>query len=140
MVDKRKQRVNNSKRLSYAEKESTIERQILCWFIRRCIMAWKVKTTATYDAKIGRYRRTPPWYRKGVWDIHGFYQGVPFIMEVKSKNGRLSAEQVQFKNDWLKCAAGGFAFVVHSLEDANEAMQYIEDARGGTAPLISELV
>jgi hypothetical protein len=98
-------------------KESLIQRNILLFLISRGIFCWYVKTVGTYDAKIQRYRKTPWYYRKGVPDIHGFIDGIPFVIEVKSATGKLSPEQIQFRRDFLANALEGVHMVARSVED-----------------------
>lgn len=120
-----------SSRLNYSEKESTIERQILMEFMRReargePVMFWKVKTTATYDPKRRCFRKTPPWYRKGVPDISGFYRGRAVMIEVKSKNGSLSKEQREFKDQFLKTCQSGFFATLRSVDDIPGLLEHID--------------
>ena len=95
--------------------EKVIEDQILSWLKWRGILGVKIKTTATFDPKLGRYRKIGAWYRVGVSDILGVYKGKAFALEVKSKKGKLSPDQVLFLQDWV--ANGGVGAVVRSVED-----------------------
>lgn len=102
-------------------KESAIQRMILEWLLQRGIFCWYVKTVGTFDSKIGGFRRPPWYYRKGVPDIHGFIEGIPFVIEVKSATGRLSPEQIKFRNDFLRNALEGIHIVARSVEDVERA-------------------
>jgi hypothetical protein len=109
------------KSYEYGDLEQPIEREILTWLKSQRIMAWKVKTTATYDTRRGFWRKIPWYYRTGVWDIHGFIGRIPFIIEVKSRTGKLSQEQIEFEQDWVANApCGSIHIVARSLQDVEE--------------------
>ncbi len=131
--------MSKKQRASYAEKESTIERQILMELMRRehrgdPLMFWKVKSTGTYDPKIQRFRSTPPWYRKGAPDIHGFYRGTPVVIEVKTATGQLSPDQREFKATWVKQSRGFYA-VCRSVDDVAELFAHIDKQLNGSSTL-----
>lgn len=101
--------------LGMATPEGLIEKAILRYLgMRGDCLFWKVKTTGTYDAKLGRYRVSSPLYRKGVADIICVYKGQPLAIEVKSEKGRLSVEQQLFLKEFVE--HGGRALVARSVE------------------------
>ncbi len=105
-------------------KEKQIENLILSWLKFNNIMAWKIKTTGTYDTKLGRFRKPSPWYRTGVSDILGIYKKRPLAIEVKSKTGRVSPHQEIFLNEFRE--NGGIAFIATSVEDVQNHLE-VED-------------
>lgn len=100
--------------------EKLIENQILVYLLSKQVFCWKVKTTATYDSKLGRYRKTSPLYKKGVADILGIYQGKPLAIEVKTQTGRLSPEQRDFLLEFS--SQGGIAFIARSVDDIEKKL------------------
>lgn len=103
-------------------KEAEIENDIIDLLTACKVFHWKVKTVGTYDPKRQCFRKTHRRYRKGVWDIHGFHRGCPFIIEVKSATGRLSVEQLAFQQDWLAATEKiwGMSMVARSVDDVVE--------------------
>ncbi len=108
-----------------AQPEKLIENEILRELLHRKVFCWKTKTVGTFDPKLGRFRKPSPLYRKGVSDIIGIYRGLPIAIEVKSKYGKLSAEQGLFIKDFL--FAGGFACVAKSVGDVNLFLAGIDE-------------
>lgn len=106
-------RISNKKRLTLSEKQ--IENQILSWLKFKGILGFKVKSTGTFDTKLGRFRKPSPWYRVGVSDIICCHKGRFIGLEVKTHKGQLSEPQKLFMRDIN--AAGGAAIVVRSVED-----------------------
>lgn len=102
--------------------EKAIENQILHYLAHKRIFAWKVKTTATFDTRIGRYRKTDALYMKGVADILGIFRGKPLAIEVKTKKGRLSPEQKVFLERVNQ--EGGLGFVARSVEEVEYRLNY----------------
>lgn len=100
--------------------EKQIENQILSFLKFNNILAFKIKSTGTYDEKIGRFRTPSPWYRKGVADILGIYKGKPLALEVKSRKGNLSIHQKLFLQDFKN--HGGIIGVVRSVEDVEQVL------------------
>ena len=96
--------------------EKQIENQILNWLGWKNIYAWKVKTTATYSKRLGRFLKPDKLYRTGISDIIGILpNGRLLAIEVKSLKGRPQENQVVFMNE-IK-ARGGLAFIARSVED-----------------------
>lgn len=109
-----------------AYKESAIEKQILSWLKLKSIMAWKIKTTGTWDPNRGQFRKPSPWYRVGVADILGIYKGKPLAIEVKAAKGRLSPAQDNFLEEFKE--NGGIAFVARSVEDVELHLKQVDEA------------
>ncbi len=85
------------------------------------ILAFKIKSMGTYDPTLKRFRSPSPWYRKGVSDILGIFNGKFLAIEVKSKKGRASLEQISFLSDVNK--AGGLGFIAKSIEDVEQKLK-----------------
>lgn len=100
--------------------EHQIEVQILGYLKRRAIFAWKVKTVGTYDPKLGRFRKSSPWYRKGVADIIGIFEGKPLALEVKTAVGRPSEFQRMFLKEFAE--NGGICGIVRSIQDVERLL------------------
>lgn len=101
--------------------EAIIQSHILKWLRMRNIFAFTVKSTATYDPKLKRYRKVATQYRLGVADICGILpSGRFFCCEVKSLKGRLRPEQKTFLEDVTR--NGGLAFVARSVLDVEIAL------------------
>jgi penicillin-binding protein-related factor A (putative recombinase) len=105
-------------------KEKAIENQILTWFNFKGILAFKVKSTGTYDEKLKRFRRAAANYRVGVSDILGIYKGKFLAVEVKSAKGRLSPRQETFLYN-VRCH-GGIAIMARSVEDLEQQLKVID--------------
>lgn len=106
--------------------EQLIETQILGWLRWKAIFAWKVKTTATYDPRIGAYRKCHPYYLKGVSDILGIYKGKPLAIEVKAPKGRVSVEQKLFQQQFIE--NGGLSFVVRNIEELELQLKIVDQS------------
>jgi len=106
-----------------AQSESLIQKQILAWLKSKRIMAFTIKSTGTFDAKIGMFRKPSPWYRKGVADILGIYKGKPLAIEVKAEKGRVSPHQREFLEEFAR--EGGIAMVARSVEQVERALNEV---------------
>jgi penicillin-binding protein-related factor A (putative recombinase) len=95
--------------------EGLIEKQILNWLKMKNVFAWKTKTVGTFDPTKKVFRKPSPFYRKGVSDIIALIEGRLIAIEVKSKTGRVSQEQIEFLNQIN--ARGGVGFIARSIED-----------------------
>lgn len=95
--------------------EKIIENQILNYLLSKKVFCWKVKTTASYDPRRGRFLKTSSLYKKGVADILGIFKGKPLAIEVKTPTGRLSPEQRDFLTEFRE--QGGIAFIARSVDD-----------------------
>ena len=121
-------------------RERQIQTQILHFLRSKKILAFEVKNTATYDRRLGRYRKPHGLFIKGVADVIGVLPGGRFLaIEVKSKTGRVRPEQEIFLTDVIE--HGGIALVARSLEDVelwwnNYSSQGAEIAR----PMASSVI
>ena len=102
--------------------EQSLQKAILDYLHLRGCIAFKVPSAGIYRADTKQYI---PMSRKGVSDIIGIIPprkegefGVPLAVEVKSRGGKLSAEQERFLKEW-QCK-GGMAIVAYSLDDILE--------------------
>jgi len=96
--------------------EKQIENEILAWLTYCGALVWKNQSVGIFDPVKKIYRKSRnPYHRNGVADILGIWDGVPLAVEVKTKAGKLTANQVRFLEDFK--AAGGIAFVARSIAD-----------------------
>ncbi len=107
-----------------AQPEKLIENSILSWLRWKGIFAMKIKTTGTFDQKLGKFRKPSPWYRKGVSDILGIYKGKFLAIEVKSAKGKLSPHQILFQQEVKE--HGGHALTVRSVEELDFQLKIID--------------
>lgn len=102
--------------------ENAIKNNILSWLKSKRIFAWPCDSIGIFDPTKKIYRKRHSQYHlKGVSDILGIYNGKFLAIEVKSKTGRLSPEQVWFLAE-VK-AKGGIAFMARSIEDCEKNIQ-----------------
>ena len=104
--------------------EKIIENSIMGFLKGRGVFSFKIKTVGTYDTKLGRFRKSSPWYRKGVSDILGIYRGKFLAIEVKSGRGRATKEQSDFLREVHD--HGGYGFIVRSIDGAKQALEIID--------------
>lgn len=106
-------------------KEKLIENHILRWLNISGIYAWKNQSVGIFDPVKKIYRRSNnPFHIKGVSDILGILPDGKFLaIEVKSKTGKASPEQIMFIEKINK--NGGKAFVAKTLEDVQEALKNV---------------
>lgn len=96
--------------------EGIVKNNILSWLKSKKIFAWPVDSVGIFDPTRKVFRKRHSQYHlKGVSDILGIYEGKFLAIEVKSKTGRLSPEQVWFLAE-VK-AKGGIAFMARSIDD-----------------------
>lgn len=76
--------------------------------------------------KIPGRRNTSRHMRNGIADILGIYRGRMLAVEVKTKEGRLSPEQVEFLD--LVNRRGGIGVVARSIEDVQAALKRFDEA------------
>lgn len=95
-------------------KEREIETEILVWLNKQpgCF-AFKINQSGYFDGKNWRARNNGSL--KGVADILGIWQKRPLAVEVKSVVGRLSQEQKNFLDKFMK--EGGISITARSVED-----------------------
>ena len=118
------------------ETEAHIQKAILQWGGYKRILMHRINVIGTPLHKAGKtiYR---PSTNRGMADIHAtlLVEGIPVSvwLEVKTKRGKLSPNQLLFKDSVE--AFGGFYYVVRSIEDVELAlaevrqktMQHIKD-------------
>lgn len=107
-----------------ATPEGKIKRKICDYLATRAdvIFFWTQATTGTFNPMLGTFRRMNGKYqKKGISDILGFMQdGRFFALEVKSKTGRATKEQLEFLDVVKKL--GHASGIVRSIEDTQEVL------------------
>jgi hypothetical protein len=108
--------------MSKATPEKLIENQILFLLFKKGIFSWKTQSVGIFDPIKKIYRRSNnKFHIKGVSDILGILPTGKFLaIEVKSKTGRASPEQIKFINTIND--HGGLAFIARSVEDVKEQL------------------
>jgi hypothetical protein len=97
------------------EKESDIVFSICEYLAARRYLFWRQNTAPTYDKEGGFYRAMPKHAMKGVPDIIVIKDGKFIGIEVKTREGELSAEQAVFGR---LCQEHGATYVIaRSIED-----------------------
>ena len=118
------------------ETEAQIQKAIMQWGQYKKVLMHRINVIGTPLHKDGLtvYR---PSTNKGMADIHAtlIVEGIPVSvwLEVKTKKGKLSANQKAFQESVE--AAGGFYYVVRSIDDVElvvaevrqKTMQHIKD-------------
>ena|SRR3990167_2957474 len=102
-------------------KEGDIKKAIFEWLkIQPSTFVWVNHTTGVPDGN-GGFRFNS---QKGIADICGVKSGRAFAFEVKTEKGKANPHQ----EEWLKRfdGAGGYACIVRSLGDAQEAFLEIK--------------
>ena len=106
------------------ETEAQIQKAIMQWGQYKKVLMHRINVIGTPLHKDGLtvYR---PSTNKGMADIHAtlIVEGIPVSvwLEVKTKKGKLSANQKAFQESVE--AAGGFYYVVRSIDDVDLAIQ-----------------
>ena len=106
------------------ETEAQIQKAIMQWGQYKKVLMHRINVIGTPLHKDGLtvYR---PSTNKGMADIHAtvLVEGIPVSvwLEVKTKRGKLSANQKAFQESVE--AAGGFYYVVRSIDDVDLAIQ-----------------
>ena len=105
------------------ESEKGIEEAIRAYL--RALGAFEIKVwtggIALFDGRVARNNN------KGAADILACWRGRFVAIEVKSKTGRVSPEQVAFLADVKR--AGGIALVARSLDDVRRALEAQEKTK-----------
>ena len=98
---------------------------ILAYLTAQGYTVWRQNTTGIYDPNTKRWRVNPQG-RRGVPDIIGFRKrdGLFIGVEVKAGRDTLRDDQKKFLNE-LK-AAGGLAFVAHSVAQFQHSFEMRE--------------
>ena len=101
--------------------EKSIETEILNVLKLKGLFFFKVNKTGIYDAKRKVFRSNKnPHAINGIADIIGCVQGRFVAIEVKSKSGRMTPDQLRFQtriND-----EGGLSICVNNLSDCLEIL------------------
>jgi len=106
------------------ETEAQIQKAILQWGQYKKVLMHRINVIGTPLHKDGLtvYR---PSTNRGLADIHAtlIVEGIPVSvwLEVKTKKGKLSANQKAFQESVE--SAGGFYYVVRSIDDVDLAIQ-----------------
>ena len=106
------------------ETEAQIQKAILQWGGYKRILMHRINVIGTPLHKAGKtiYR---PSTNRGMADIHAtvLVEGIPVSvwLEVKTKKGRISDNQKAFQESIE--AAGGYYYVVRSIDDVDLAIQ-----------------
>jgi hypothetical protein len=93
--------------------EKVIQLQILKYL--RAIGAYAGKTK-TVGIKRGRAFCFDPYTFRGKCDVEAFYKGIMYAIEVKSATGKLSPEQIRYKEVFHK-PPDRIYIEAHSIED-----------------------
>jgi hypothetical protein len=109
------------KKITPKVSESDIQKTV-CEFLELLgIFFWRQNTAPAFDWKTNQFRRMAKYTRRGIPDIIAIIDGKFVGFEIKSKTGKLSEDQKSF---CLSCElAGGYYFVIKSLEDIKEALK-----------------
>jgi hypothetical protein len=96
--------------------EIDIQNEILDWLNQNGIFAFRVNNGAVYDSTTVAYRNRGKFSLKGVSDILGVMpDGRLLAIEVKTKTGRVSAEQNAFVKKIT--SRNGIGIIARSLDD-----------------------
>jgi hypothetical protein len=97
------------------ERESDIVFSICEYLAARRHFFWRQNTAPTYDKAGGFFRAMPKHAMRGVPDIIVVKDGKFIGIEVKTKDGRLSADQIAFGR---RCEEDGATYIVaRSIDD-----------------------
>jgi len=99
------------------EKESDIQSSIIDYLFLRKHFFVRLNNIPPVQTVGGKmvFRRMPKGSRAGLPDIIVLWNGFPVFLEVKTEKGKLSENQIEFKND---CEKQGIEYhVVKSLKD-----------------------
>lgn len=98
------------------KREQEIQREILAFLEGRGVLAWKCNLGGVRFAGRGRGRNP----MKGFPDIGVCYEGRTIAIEVKRPDGRLSPEQLEWKQKLE--AAGAIVIIATSVESVRIAI------------------
>ena len=98
-----------------SKKENKVQLEAMKYLKNKGVLCWRNNTMGVYDPKLNIYRSNP-YNMKGVGDIVGMTPDGRFLsIEVKTKTGKPSADQLLFIK---RCTLnGGLCFVARSIED-----------------------
>ena len=103
------------------QKESDIQRAIIKWLnLQEGTFCWKNHTTGVPIGKTGKFRLN---FNKGIADIVGVKNKRAFAFEVKKEGNKAS----DYQREWLEKfdKAGGYAGIVHSLDEAIDSFREV---------------
>jgi len=100
-------------------KETDIQLEICKYLKMRGYFFWRQNTAPTFQRSRNCYRSMPKFAINGVPDILLVKEGRFIGIEVKSLTGRISKNQVIFRD--LVIEAGGEYFIARSVEDVIKA-------------------
>lgn len=106
-----------------APTERQIQTQICLWLRlqRNTLLAWEQTQSGFFDTRTKTFRKhLQVLPSNGVADILIVYRGHLLELEVKKQNGKQSDVQKYHEQSLRK--NGGFYFIVHSLEEAENAV------------------
>jgi hypothetical protein len=95
--------------------ESTIQSSICDYLAIKRYFFYRVNNIPPYDSVNKHFRKMPKNSRKGVADIFLLHKGIPYFIEVKSKTGVISPDQVLFARDVKE--NGGIYIIARDIED-----------------------
>lgn len=87
-------------------------------YIPKCSV-FPIPTTGIFDPRTKRFRKSPG--RLGTPDILLCYNGLFIALEVKTKTGRATENQLKVIEDVRKC--GGIAEIVRSIDDVKKILE-----------------
>ena len=104
-------------------KESEIQKQILDWLkLQSGGFFFRTNNIGVpLHGESGGYRPSPV---KGLADIIGVFKGHFIAIEVKTRKGKLTANQIEFLNNVI--GGGGHAIVARSLETVIDYITHID--------------
>lgn len=109
-------------RKSKTTPEGEIKHAIFTWLtLQPKAMAFPVYNGGIFDPVRRIYRKpNSRFYRAGVPDILGIWDGKPLAIEVKTKTGVVSEDQKGFLSEFS--SRGGIAILARSLEEVVAAL------------------
>jgi len=103
--------------------EGRIQAAVLRYLQQQGVFAWRQNNLAVFDPKMNGYRAHTGL--KGVSDILSVIRGRLVAWEIKTPRSKQSADQVFFQQRLER--NGGRYFLIHSLEEAKEALRSCGD-------------
>lgn len=106
------------RRQSKSQPEGKIVAAVLRYLHDRGIYAWRNNSVGVFDPVRKVFRKNKA-VKRGVSDILALHHGKFIAIEIKTKTGKLSAEQAEFLSDVNQ--RGGLAFCARSVADVEAA-------------------
>lgn len=107
--------------------ELKVKREISQYILlaKKDVFFWWQKSVGVFDPRTMSFRKNKSRFEiNGVSDILGVYRGKFFAIEVKSKNGKPTKEQIEFLENVKR--HGGYACVARSVDDVVKLFDEIE--------------